>query len=315
MESLVSNGSKLYRYGGSLLRTPVMVSLSSNQRFFRTIGPETGYDLYIGHHTPYTRGNNESATINNAYTATRNSLLYLYNAANNGVCTPYYDMTSWYYEMFAGWVCGSHDFNRGANRDYQFQGGPYVNLNGYAFMSQAAYRFTVPSKYSNYKITQWDIWFHGGCALGFGEVESNVPLFGINNVVKKHSGTIRFYGLLTTSLEVHPAQLMSRLASDGYQVGFDFNNGSFSPTTFSWFPLGNGNWNVVPWNGADGPFWADTVQSAVDTLDRERDVYLHVFSSWNTSGPSPRYLSTNTYAWWQMRGVYGVNSRIWLSPK
>lgn len=311
MDLLVGNGTKLYRRGNSLVRTPIVITLKPDGMRFCPVGNVYAFQGSIfsdilGNSVSYETLPSGKTREDAAYDAQYEALLGEYTMANrwgaNGWLAAQYDMGATLYY-------GSFD-PATAERLYQ---GYYMNYSASAYMCLAAYHFTVPGGVASLAVNGVETEYRASRAPHFGSLR--------NAVKQQTSASLIAYGRLGTSLNVSPSGLMGDLAGSGYHMRFRAPAGTRtnqSRVIAYWYRGSTSKELAIPVSARTGPFTGsvesgDVGNAAVRFIDENRSFYLFIFHNWNAGAkpPKPNNLSSAPL-WWLARHVYGPKLRLSL---
>lgn len=306
METLIGNGSKLYRRGNALVRTPIEITLRPSRRYFRTCGPRTFEGIGAGTSIAFVRSTTDTnVTKINAQNAAFEAAAALSGNALNNNFSAYVDCTNWYYDVGCGWSCGAYDFMRDNTI-----GPPYWNTYASAQMSQAAYQFVVPSSLSSLKVSSISINYYAGFARGFGDLSANLEKYSITQLVQSTANKGMMFGVLSNTLNMTPRAVNDAIAANNYNFQFRMNVDStaFTAGTYGWYPLypDRGMTVLIPYNLSDGPFSAPSYHSGNTFVNNNRTFYMHVSTEpWKTGTNTAPFFTPSTGGWW-----YGQHTEI-----
>lgn len=294
MGTLISNGSSLYRYNSSLLRTPLTVILRPVNYWNAPAGETetlvSGFSMITGAHRSYTG----SSDIYDANVDAQIEEIYAMNAV------PSYGWVTARQDMGACWYGGGYS----TTDRYQTYQGYIINWIARAFSGQGCYQFKIPKGLEKLTLTDLSCSYSGSVAHAFGSCQNRH--FGASSARRQ------FCGLINSSLQIAPRALMSRTLANDIDLSFIARTGSSSSFgVFNYWMFGG---TVAP--GRDGTIpvsWmsgnADVYQSAVDRIQQimsagGNDFYMHIIRPFNitSSGFQPSY-AVETPLWWEAQIV------------
>ena len=303
MDLLVGNGSSLYRRNGSLVRTPIRITLNPDSMSFCPIGnvynfQNSSFQDIFGNRISYETLPSGKTREDAAYDAKAEAVYGEYTMANNWGANGW---RSAQYDMGATLYYGGFD----PTAIERYEQNYYMNYSASAFMCLAAYHFTIPQSMASLTVNDVESQYYASRASHFGSMR--------NSISQQSAGGMNAYGRLGTNVSVTPSSLMSALSSEGYHLRFQ------TPTTYHtnqgrviwWYQVGS-NYRelVIPTSSSTGPYTGNVTNGnvtsgAVDFRDGNRSFYLFIFHNWNAGArpPTPNNLSSAPL-WWAARHVF-----------